>query len=84
MSTTPPEFPLLRVLLINLLVHGMTPPLLVHVPPFIHACITLFFQLQIQNHFKTFQEHQEPQEPSRTMLDTCLIARSLDPFTNHG
>ena len=41
MSNTPPEFPLLSVLLRNLLVHGMTSLLIVHVPPFIHSCVTL-------------------------------------------
>ena len=49
MSTTPLEFILLSVLLRNLLVHGMTSPLIVHVPPFIHSCITLSLEVQIQN-----------------------------------
>ena len=49
MSTTPLEFRLLSVLLRNLLVHGMTSLLIVHVPPFIQSCITLSFKFQIQN-----------------------------------
>ena len=49
MYTTPPEFPLLSVLLKNLLVHGMTPLLILHVPPFNHSCITLSLEVQIQN-----------------------------------
>ena len=39
MSTTPREFHILNMLLRNLLVHGMTSLLIVHVPPFIHSCI---------------------------------------------
>ena len=41
MSTTPPESPLLSVLLINLLVHCMTSLLIVHFPFFSHSCLTL-------------------------------------------
>ena len=37
MSTSPLKFPLLRVLLRNLHVHGMTSLLIVHVPLFIHC-----------------------------------------------
>ena len=40
-STTHSEFPLLSVLCRNLLVNGMTSLLIVHVPHFIHSCITL-------------------------------------------
>ena len=47
MSTTPLEFLLLSVLLRNLLVHGMASLLIVHVPQFIHSCITLSFEVQI-------------------------------------
>ena len=91
MSTTPLEFPLLIVLLRNLLVHGMTSLLIVHVPPFIHSCITLSFEVQILNslfqdtsyHPEAFQdilEHQGPHEPSRTKTNTpCPSAHLLDP-----
>ena len=48
MFITPPEFPLLRVLLRNLLVHGMTSLFIVHVTPFIHSWITLSFEAQTQ------------------------------------
>ena len=54
MSTTPPEFCLLSVLLRNLLVHGRTSLLVVHVPPFIHSCITMSSEAQIQNRLLHF------------------------------
>ena len=95
MSTTPLEFPLLRVLLRNILVHGISSLLIVHVPPFIHSCITLSFQVQIQNrllhsdlktkaiiqnYFKTLLQYQALQTPSRTESNTCCLStRSLVP-----
>ena len=79
MSTIPHEFPLLSVLLINLLVHGMTSLLIVHVPPFIHSYITLSFQVHIQSrllhydlktqsyHPEAFQDTSRTPRPSRTL-----------------
>ena len=49
MSTTSHEFPLLSVLLRNLVVHSlcMTQLLIVHVPPFFYSCLSLSFQVKI-------------------------------------
>ena len=91
MSTTPTKVPLLRVLLRNLLVHGIASILIVHIPPFIHSCITSSFEVQIQNiwlhsdpqtegyerHYKVFLEHQYPEEPLGKETNTsCPSART--------
>ena len=71
----------------------MTSLLIVHVPSFIRACITLSFEVQIQNRllhadlktqgyhakafFQTLQEHQDPQEPLRTQTDAVQARTHL-------
>ena len=85
MSSTPLEFPLLSVLLRNLTVHGMTSLLIVHVPPFIHSCITLSFEVRIQNRllhyvFKTQGYH------AKAFLDiyrTPISSKTLENRAQH-
>ena len=100
MYTTPPVFPPLSVLLRNLFVHGMISLLKDHVPPFIHSCIPLLFELQIQNrllrsllktqgyHPSVIQDTPRPTRPSRTLVNPdnscCPSALSLDPSSIKG
>ena len=99
-STTPREFHLLSVLLRNLPVHRMSSLLIVHVPPFIHSCTTLSFEVQIQNrllhsnlntpvhHPQAFQDilrTSRTLKTSRRETNTCCpSARSLEPSPMKG
>ena len=88
MSTTPPIFPLLSVLLRNLLVFGMTSLLIVHVPPINHSCITLSFEVKLQScllhsdlktqgyHPQAFQDTSRTPRTSRTIknMDQHLLS----------